>query len=94
MRGKDGDRGVWLVLVWWMGALLCLSDVALYSFSADGAVFGHIGICEARPCGIVTCFDGCQPGGFDWNACCGMEVVDKGSNAWEITSIEGSGGQR
>ncbi len=59
---------------------MCLSEVALYSFCADGTVLGCIGICEAGPCGIVTCFDGGQTGGFDWKACCGMEVVDKGSD--------------
>ncbi len=65
--------------------------MAFDSFCAGGAVLGHIGVRQAWPDGIVACFDCREPGGFDWKACHGMEVVDKGSNAWEVPSIESCG---
>lgn len=88
---------MWQGCSWWLEfgrleAIACLSKVTLYRLDADGAELGHIGLGEARPAGVVARFDGSQPCGFDQKACCCMEVVDMGSNAWVVTSIEGSGG--
>ena len=51
--------------------------MTLDSFIAVGAVFGGIGISEARPAGKVAGFDGSEPGRLDRKACSGMQGMNK-----------------
>ncbi len=63
-------------------------EMPLDGFVAVRAIFGSIGIGEARPAGIVACFDGCKSGGLDREARCCMKVMDKCADTGKIMSIE------
>ena len=70
-------------------SLAHLCHVALDGLVTGRTILGGIGIGQSWPRGVVSCFDGCKPGGLDWESCCRVEVLDKGSNAGEIVGIEG-----
>ena len=55
----------------------------------DGTIFGGVCVGEAWPGGVVAGFDGGQPGGFDWEACGGVEVADERADAGEVVGVEG-----
>ena len=66
----------------------------LYGLLTGGAIPGGIGVGDTRPSGEVAGFDSGDPGGFDWESSCGVEVADEGTNAGEVVGIEGSQGCR
>ena len=57
-------------------ALLGLCKVALDGIITGRAILGRIGVVESRSGGEVAGFDSRNPGGFDWEACVGVEVAD------------------
>ena len=70
-------------------ALLGLCEVALDGFITGWAILGRVGVGKSWPGGEVAGFDGGEPGGFDWEACSGVEVADKGPNNGEVVGVEG-----
>ena len=47
---------------------------------------------QAWPAGVVAGFDGGEPGFFDRETYCGVEVSGEGTNAGQVVGIEGGGG--
>ncbi len=39
--------------------------------------------------GIIPCFNGCKPGGWDWVTCRGMVELDKSTDAGEVIPFVG-----
>ena len=56
----------------------------------NGTIFGGICVGKAWPGVVVAGFEGGQPGGFDWEACGGVEVADERANAGEVVGVEGN----
>jgi hypothetical protein len=82
-----------------VGAWWSIDFGNLFEVSFDGGIRGGTvlhGIAEgkAREGGIVSCFDGCKPGGWDWVTCGGMVKVDKSTDAGKLIRIVGLRGSR
>ena len=77
-----------------MDALLVLCEVALDGLITGWEILGSIGVGESWPGGEVAGFDGGKPGGFDWEACGGVEVAYEGTNAGEVVGVESIWGCR
>ena len=75
-------------------SFLGLCKMALDGLITGRAILGSIGVGESGLGGEVAGFDGGKPGGFDWEFCSGVEVVDKETNDGEVVGIEGSQGCR
>ena len=75
-------------------ALLGLCEVALDGLITGWAILGSIGVGDSWTGEEVSGFDSGEPDGFDWEACIGLEVADKGTNAGEVVGVEGSRGFR
>ena len=74
--------------------MLGLCEVDLDGIITGWAILRSTGVGDSCPGGEVAGFDGGKPGGFDWEACGGVEVADEGTNAGEVVGIEGSWGCR
>ncbi len=61
--------------------------MALDCFISTGAVLGCCGVCEARPCGIVSGINGCKPSGFDGKPRTGMKIPYKHGNTELVTIV-------
>ena len=66
---RGGERG--LAGLGGADALLGLGKVALDGLLTGRALPEGIGICETRPGGEVSSFDGGKPGVFDWGSSSG-----------------------
>ena len=55
-----------------------LRHVAFCGFRCIGAVASSKGCSEAWLCSVSSAFDGRNPGRFDWETRCSMEVRDEG----------------
>ena len=50
-------------------------------------MFGNCCNSDERPCDVITIANGFEPCGFNRVACCGMNVADGVSDAWEFIYI-------
>ncbi len=69
-----------------------LLEVALDGGVRGGTLFHCIAEGEAREVVIVTCFNGCKPGGRDWVTSRGVVEMNKSTDAGEVVCIGGLGG--
>ncbi len=77
-----------------VGAWRSIDCDVLFEVSFDvgirgGAVLHGIVEGKAREGGIVSCFDGCKPGGWDWVTGEGMVESNKSADAGELIHIVG-----
>ena len=89
---RGGEVG--LAILGGADALLGLCEVGLYGLITGWAILGIIGVGESCPGGEVAGFDSSESGGFDWEACGGVEVADEGTNAGDVVGVEGCRGCR
>ncbi len=66
----------------------------LFEVAFDGGIRGRtvfhcIEEGKAKVGAIVSCFDGCKPGGRDWVTGKGVVELDKSTDAGEVTRIGG-----
>ena len=52
-------------------------------------VLGGVGVGETGPGGVITGFDGGEPGRANRETGGGVEIQDKGLDTWEIIGTEG-----
>ncbi len=74
--------------------MACLFEVDFDSGIRIGTVFHCIAKGKAGGGGIVSCFDGCKPGGWDWGSGGGVVELDKSADAGEVVCVGGLRGCR
>ena len=66
-----------------------LGHVAFDGLVRTRTVLGGVGVGETGPGGVITGFDGGEPGRANRETGGGVEIQDKGLDTWEIIGTEG-----